>query len=265
MSIDWFTVVAQILNFLILLWLMKRFLYKPILQAIDEREKRIAGELADAEAKQTEALKLKTSYEQKSEDLDQQRETLVAEAKEEARIERARLLDEARQEVETFSAKRWETLRHEERTLHKAIVQKTKDSVFAIVRKTLTDLAGTSVEERMVEAFNNHLRDLDKKEVKALRSALVAASGSVSVLTAFEVPRKQQTAIEASIKEILGTEAQATFEIAPDLISGVELRVKGEKVAWSIAGHLALMEDDVAVLLKEQAGSVPPKTKSGSK
>ena len=42
MLIDWFTVGAQALNFLILVWLMKRFLYKPILHAIDAREKRIA-------------------------------------------------------------------------------------------------------------------------------------------------------------------------------------------------------------------------------
>ena len=50
MLIDWFTVAAQALNFLILVWLMKRFLYKPILNAIDAREKLIAKELADADA-----------------------------------------------------------------------------------------------------------------------------------------------------------------------------------------------------------------------
>jgi hypothetical protein len=49
MLIDWFTVGAQIVNFLILVWLLKRFLYKPILDAIDAREKRIAAELADAD------------------------------------------------------------------------------------------------------------------------------------------------------------------------------------------------------------------------
>jgi F-type H+-transporting ATPase subunit b len=51
MLIDWFTVAAQVVNFLILVWLMKRFLYKPILHAIDEREKRIATELANADNK----------------------------------------------------------------------------------------------------------------------------------------------------------------------------------------------------------------------
>ena len=51
MLIDWFTIGAQALNFLILVWLLKHFLYQPILNAIDEREKRIAKELADAVAK----------------------------------------------------------------------------------------------------------------------------------------------------------------------------------------------------------------------
>ena len=37
MLIDWFTVGAQALNFIILVWLLKRFLYKPILDAIDAR------------------------------------------------------------------------------------------------------------------------------------------------------------------------------------------------------------------------------------
>jgi hypothetical protein len=61
MLIDWFTVGAQALNFLILVWLMKRFLYKPILHAIDAREKRIAAELADADAKKAEAKRSATS------------------------------------------------------------------------------------------------------------------------------------------------------------------------------------------------------------
>ena len=61
MLIDWFTIAAQALNFLILVWLMKRFLYKPILNAIDAREKRIATELADADAKRAEARRSATS------------------------------------------------------------------------------------------------------------------------------------------------------------------------------------------------------------
>ena len=58
MKINWFTVIAQVINFLILVWLMKRYLYKPVLNAIDEREKKIAAQLADAEAKKAEGCAL---------------------------------------------------------------------------------------------------------------------------------------------------------------------------------------------------------------
>jgi F-type H+-transporting ATPase subunit b len=61
MLIDWFTVGAQVVNFLILVWLLKRFLYKPILHAIDERERRIAKELADADTKKPRPKRSATS------------------------------------------------------------------------------------------------------------------------------------------------------------------------------------------------------------
>ena len=97
MLIDWFTVGAQALNFLILVWLMKRFLYKPILNAIDAREKRIAAELADADAKKAEAQKERDEFQHKNEEFDQQRAALLSKATDEAKAERQRLLDEARQ------------------------------------------------------------------------------------------------------------------------------------------------------------------------
>ena len=66
MEVDWFTVIAQILNFLVLVWLLKRFLYKPVLNAIDEREKKIASELEDAAIHKAEARKEKEKFLQKN-------------------------------------------------------------------------------------------------------------------------------------------------------------------------------------------------------
>ena len=97
MLIDWFTVVAQVVNFLILVWLLKRFLYRPILNAIDAREKRIATELADADAKKAEAIKERDEFQHKNEEFDRQRAALLSQATDEAKAERQRLLDEARQ------------------------------------------------------------------------------------------------------------------------------------------------------------------------
>src|ERR1700685_3358670 len=100
MLIDWFTVAAQAINFLILVWLLKRFLYKRILHAIDEREKGIATQLAQAEAKKADAQKERDDFQHKKEAFDQERAALLKEATDEAKAERERLLEEARRDAD---------------------------------------------------------------------------------------------------------------------------------------------------------------------
>ena len=102
MLINWFTVIAQAINFLILVWLLKRFLYKPILHAIDEREKGIATQLAEAEAKKAEAQKERDDFQHKNEAFDQERSALLKKATDEANAERQRLLDQARKDADAL-------------------------------------------------------------------------------------------------------------------------------------------------------------------
>ncbi len=271
MLIDWFTVGAQAINFLILVWLMKRFLYKPILSAIDAREKRIETELADADAKKAEAQKERDEFQRKNEEFDQQRAALLSQATDEAQAERGRLLDEARKAAKALSSKRQELLRNEEHNLSQAISRRTQQEVFATARKALTDLAEISLEERIVEVFVRRLHELNGAKKKQLVSALKASPSPVIVRTAFDVPPAQRSSTEGAIKETLGTQTQVQFEIAPDLIGGIELITNGQKVGWSIADYLASLEKDVDELLRDKdepevkAESKPEKPKSKSK
>jgi F-type H+-transporting ATPase subunit b len=251
MLIDWFTVGAQALNFLILVWLMKRFLYKPILHAIDEREKRIAKELADADAKKAEAQKERDEFQHKNEEFDQQRAALLSQATVEAQAERQRLLDEARQAADALRAKRQDALKREQQSLNGEITRRTREEVFAIARKTLTDLAGTSLEERMSEVFTRRLRELNNEAKEGLAKALKTSSSPVLVRSALELPSEQRAAIQQALNEILSAEIPVRFETAPDVIAGIELTANGRKVAWSIADYLASLETSVGELLKE--------------
>jgi len=253
MLIDWFTVAAQVLNFVILVWLMKRFLYKPILHAIDEREKKIATELANADKKKAEAKKESDEFKLKNEQLDQHRAALMSKATKDANAERQRLLDEARQAADALSAQRQETLRNEEHNLQQAISNRTEQEVFAIARKALTDLSSTSLEERMSAVFIKRLRDLDGPAKTGLGEALKTASEPALVRSAFELPEKQRAAIQNALNETFSAEIHIRFETAPDLISGIELTTNGQKVAWSIADYLTSLEKGVNELLKEKA------------
>ena len=252
MLIDWFTVGAQALNFIILVWLLKRFLYKPILNAIDAREKRIATELADADAKKAEAQKERDEFQHKNEAFDQQRAALLSKATEEAKAERQRLLGEARVAADALSAKRQETLRNDVRNLSKAISRRTQQEVFAIARKALMDLATTSLEERLVEVFTRRLGEMDGQAKAGLAETLKTASDPALLRSAFDLPVEQRAAIRNALNETCSAEIQIRFETAPDLISGIELTANGQKVAWSIADYLASLENGVGELLQEK-------------
>jgi len=251
MLIDWFTVAAQVVNFLILVWLMKRFLYKPILRAIDEREKRIATELANADKKKAEAQKESDDFKHKNEEFDKQRAALLSKATDEAKAERQRLLDQARKDAAALSSKLQEALRDQEHTLHQAISRRTQQEVFAITRKTLTDLATVSLEERLGEVFTRRLREMDAQAKAGLAQALKTASDPALVRSAFDLPAQQRAAIQNALNETFSADIHVRFETAPDLISGIELSTNGQKVAWSIADYLMSMEKSVDELLKK--------------
>lgn len=255
MLIDWFTVGAQALNFLILVWVMKRFLYKPVLNAIDAREKRIAKELADADAKKAEAQKEREEFQHKNEEFDKQRAELLNKATDEAKAERQHLLDEARKAADALSAKRQESLSKDAENLNQAISRRAQQEVFAIARKTLADLASTSLEERMGEVFTRRLREMNGQAKEGLGKALKSLSDPALVRSTFDLPTDQRSAIQNAINKTFSADIHLRFETSPDLVSGIELSANGQKVAWSIADYLASLEKGVGELLKEKEKS----------
>ena len=252
MLIDWFTVGAQVLNFLILVWLLKHFLFQPVRHAIDAREKRIATQLAEAAATKTEAQQERAEFQRKNTAFDQQRATLLRQATDEAKAERQRLLDEARQAADTLSAKRQAALLTEAHNLNQAIRRRTQQEVFAMARKALADLATTSLEERLSEVFTRRLSELDGQVKADLARALQTAAEPALVHSAFDLTAEQRAAIQNALNETFAAEIRVRFETAPDLIGGIELTTNGQKVAWSIADYLTSLEKGVAELLQEQ-------------
>ena len=264
MLIDWFTVGAQALNFLILVWLMRHFLYRPILNAIDAREKKIAAELADAATKKAEAQKERDEFQHKNEEFDRQRAALLTKASDAAKAEGQRLLDQAGKAADDLSAKRQEALTNGALQLDQAIGRRTREEVFAIARITLTDLATASLEAQMADVFTRRLRGLDAPGKKGLGDALAAAPGPALVRSTFELPAPQRATIQQALNETFSADVPLRYETSPDLVSGIELSAGGQKVAWSIADYLASLENGVGELLKENdKPAIPPASKPG--
>lgn len=258
MLIDWFTVGAQALNFLILVWLMKRFLYKPVLDAIDAREKKIAGRIADAEKRETDALEEKTAYEKKNAAIEQQRTDLLKTAAEEASVERTKLMEAAKKAADDLATQRKDALRNEARDLSTAIRQRTQQEVFAITRSTLKDMASTELEERMCSVFIERLAAMDDTARKPIAEAIRKAPEPPLVRSAFDLPEKQQSALQEAVNKTFGTQAVLRFATAPDLVAGIELSANGQKIAWSIDDHLNWLTTNVDAVLGKSPAAIEP-------
>ena len=253
MLIDWFTVGAQIVNFLILVWLLKHFLYKPILNAIDAREKRIAAELADADTKKADAEKERTDFEDKNKAFDDQRSALLAKAADEAKAERTRLIDQAKKDAESMRVTQADALRGDQVRLGSEITLLAENEIFAIARKTLSDLATVSLEERIGEVFTRRLRELDPKAKELLGNALKNSSQPALLRSAFDLPLDQKAAIQNALNETFSAAIRIKFEDSQDAICGIELIANGQKVGWSISSYLTGLSKKVSDLVDTQS------------
>ncbi|MFO7704656.1 MAG: F0F1 ATP synthase subunit delta [Halopseudomonas sp.] len=243
MPIDWFTVGAQVLNFIILVWLMKRYLYQPVLNAIAAREQKIAAALADAAATKAQAHQQRSEFEEKNKAFEQARADLLQHATAAAAAEGERLRSEAIKAADKASAKRAKALALDTQQLHAEIVRHTQQQVFDIARRALGDLADASLEQRACEVFVQRLQAADGEALAALSSALKATSESAPALvrSAFELPAAQQATIKTALDERFGQPIALSFETTPDLVAGIELSVQGQKLAWSIAHYLSAL------------------------
>lgn len=251
MFINWFTVVAQIVNFLILVWLLRRFLYKPVLRAIEKREKRIAAELEEADKKKAEAEKQQKEFQKKNSEIEAQRNSLLENATKEAEKEQQRLLEEARTKYEELKSRLEKSLEEEQEQLAAEVKNKTRQEVFAIARKVLEDLASRSLEEQITLVFLRKLGELTEEEKQNFISTVKPEAGPLLLKSAFKIKPEQQENIRKSLQDTLKRDFQLKFEIKPEIISGIELSADGYKLSWSIEDYLHAIEAGLSEITRK--------------
>ena len=262
MPIDWVTVAAQAVNFLLLVWLMKRFLYKPVLGAIDAREERIAKELADAKAQKMEAMEEREEFQRKNEIFDQERSELMNTASEEAKGEKARLLEEARSSAEALEAKWREGLEKDASRLEEDFQNRVRKDVFFIVRKTLSDLAGEELESKIIDLFLSRLQKMDEEEQESFAKITKAPDTSVQLRTAFPLTDEQRNRIDQEVKKLFSLKEEPKFTVEKDLVAGIELAVSGQKISWTIDDYLLSLRESVEDLMKPGKKTSSPSTET---
>lgn len=253
MLIDWFTVAAQIVNFLILMVLLKIFLYDRIIRAMDEREENIRSRLQEAQEKRESAEEEARSYREQKKELEGRREKLLSEAKKEADERREELEDAARREIETLRRRWREGLDKEHAAFVRKFRQMAGRRTLTVARTILADLADAELEKRVVEVFADGIRRLDEAELEKLRRSAAGDQDRLRVFSAFEMAADERRKVTRIVHETIGKDVEVEYDTDPDLLLGVVLKTAGEKVAWSAHDYLKALTEDVQAAVETES------------
>lgn len=225
MNFDWTSFVLEFVNFLLLVWLLKRFLYQPVLAVIEQR--RVADEQAQlaAQALSAQARSLKAEYEQRLVQADQERARAMAQLAQDMAEERGRrmatldlvLQSEAqRRQALEASASATRELARERQAL--ALAQR-------FATRLLAPLATPALEAALIELALRELQNLGAEQRAGLQAALAAGQTPVEVATAFALDGVQQAALTTALSELAGYPVEAVFTQDARLKAGLRINM----------------------------------------
>lgn len=234
MELNWSTFILEIINFLVLVWILKRFLYKPVLEIIARRQASIDKTLADAKQLHDDAESLQQQYEGRLADWDQERKQAREKLAEELHADRARKLEELKAALEQ---ERERAAVAEQRRLSDAQLE-MEDTALAqgaqLATQLLAQAAGPEVESRLVQLAIDELSKLTKEKLAALRSSYGQISEGITVSSAYPMPDDQRHQLQKVLNNVVGKDTPLKFEQDSKLLAGVRINIG----AWQLAANL---------------------------
>jgi len=253
MQIDWWTLALQTVNVVILVWLLARFFFKPILAIVAQRQAAADKALADVKAADETVAKAHQEADDVRARISEERESLVAEAKQAAKAEYDARLAEADGAVAGMKAKAREELARERTAAEDALVARASDLSVSIARRLLKRLPSDVALDTFAEELCRQIRDLPEQDRAAFASTNNLGE-SLEVVTPEPLDEGRRHRLQQSIDGAFGSPTRLTFDTNPSLIAGIELRSRGAVVANSWKSDL----EKINVELKRNGGQSGP-------
>ena len=257
MHIDWFVFFAQIVNFLILVFILKHFLYGRIIQAMDDREAKIVSRYEEAGRLQKEAQEAAAESEKKNQSMTDMAQEMLNKARDEAENTRQEMTRKAREEVDQVQMRWYEALESEKKTFLENLSARAGTYVYDTIRRILQDLADAELEDKIVNVFIRLISQADKETLSVLKQSAIIAGTGITIRSAFELSPGQQAAIQEALRPYIAEELEIIYETTHKAVAGIEMTIHGHKISWSINDYISSLEKSFSRLLKEEIPAMP--------
>lgn len=253
MAFDWFTLVAQLVNFGLLVLLLRLFLYRPVLKVMEEREARLANAWHQVEAAEAAAAAQGAEHARARAEVERRSGELLAHARAEANEAKARMLADARQEAAEELERHRAAFEEGSDRLVESLARRSAQLVVSEVEAALRDLAAADFEERAAEVFVARLSELSDAQRNDLTTA--ARTGELVITTASPVDGPARTRLANVIAGATGSAPTPRFEVDPNVLFGVELAAGAFTVAVSGRARLDALNAAFTAALHEAVPS----------
>lgn len=249
MQIDWWTLVLQGVNFLVLVWLLQRFLYKPVTEVIAKRRQLAEQAFGEAEATKTEAEAERSRFEGERAQLDTQRRELLEKAHADVEAERAKIMEQAKHDANALMESTRGAMEHEREAALSETREQVLDLAVELASRLLRGMQSATLDDVFLRHLEKQLGALPAEELERLRGDLTGAEGGLAVVTAGALAAETQSHWREHLEALLGQGRSMEFLTDPDIIGGVELRFPHSVLKLTWADQLkqaksALCEED---------------------
>lgn len=235
MDLNWSTFVFEIVNFLILVWILHRFLYKPVLAVIARRRESIDKTLADAQSRFDEALALQAQYENRLTDWEQEKQAARDALQREIETEKTRLLQEL---DKTLAREREKARAADERRLRDAARRDQAQALEQGARFTtrlLERIADAALEARLIDLVLEDLTTLPEQALATLRAAYRDHPVTARIASAYELAADRREALQGALSALVDdTDLACEFNREPELAAGLRITIG----AWVMHANL---------------------------
>ena len=217
MHLDWSTLALQTVNVLVLLWLLQRYLFRPVTAIIASRRQAAETLLAEAAAQRTAAQVTADELARRAANSAAEADQMRAAAAASAAAERTRLLAEARAEVGRVRTEAAAAIRRERTAQRQALESQARTLAVAIASHLLARLPGPAATTAMLAALDAELAALPPEQVHAL-------AGPLELVSAAPLSSSEQAACVALLGRRFDPPPALQFRVDPGLLAGIELR-----------------------------------------
>jgi F-type H+-transporting ATPase subunit b len=246
MTIDWWTVFLQTVNFLLLVWLLQHFLYKPVRAVIEKRRKLAEQALLKAEATEKEASTAKASFEAKSAELENNREASAEAARQAAETEAKTIIAQARKQADGILAEARKAADDRRAAALANLKQEIVETAVKIAETILRKTANSDLNEVFLSHILDEIGALDKADRARIDADIASNGGGVEVATSMKLTKAERDAWTKTLREQLHLRRAPNFTTEPDLIGGAELRFPHAIIRFAWSDHLKRAADVLA-------------------